>query len=90
MRVHPMAKLKFGAFRYSYWKCNLPMNSVGWMVDWSIIISRMVANLCSYILFSMFSFVGSVGDQDWLTLVSFEWPELVYILPCAFNVDEHR
>jgi len=37
-----------------------------------------------------YNFVGSVGDQDWLTLVSFEWPELVYILPCVFNVDEHR
>ena len=28
---------------------------------------------------------GTVGDQDWLTLLSFEKPELINILPCEFN-----
>jgi len=33
---------------------------------------------------------GTVGDQDWLTLLSFEKPELINILPCEFNREEHR
>ena len=55
-----------------------------------------------------YNFVGTVGDQDWLTLVtityhtfilfwsensiqiSFEYPELIYILPCEYNKEEHR
>ena len=28
-------------------------------------------------------FIG--GDQDWMTLVGWEIPELVYILPCQYN-----
>ena len=29
---------------------------------------------------------GTVGDQDWLTTLGWELPELFYILPCEFNV----
>ena len=29
---------------------------------------------------------GTVGDQDWLTLVAWAQPHLVYTLPCQFNV----
>ena len=28
---------------------------------------------------------GSVGDQDWLTLLSWENTQLFYTLPCEFN-----
>jgi hypothetical protein len=30
--------------------------------------------------------VGTVGDQDWMTLMGFEHPELIRILPCQFNL----
>jgi len=33
---------------------------------------------------------GAVGDQDWLTLVSFEYPELIHILGCEYNKEDHR
>ena len=29
---------------------------------------------------------GTVGDQDWLTLLAWAQPQLVYTLPCQFNV----
>ena len=29
---------------------------------------------------------GTVGDQDWLTLLAWAQPHLVYSLPCQFNV----
>ena len=28
--------------------------------------------------------------QDWLSLVSWEWPELVHILGCEYNKEDHR
>ena len=28
----------------------------------------------------------TLGDQDWLTVLSFEWPSLFYQLPCEYNV----
>ena len=28
---------------------------------------------------------GTVGDQDWLTLLGWETEELFYLLPCEFN-----
>ena len=28
---------------------------------------------------------GLVGDQDWLTLLGWEYPEFFYMLPCQFN-----
>jgi lipopolysaccharide biosynthesis glycosyltransferase len=33
--------------------------------------------------------VGTVGDQDWMTLMGFEHPELIRILPCEFNLQVH-
>jgi lipopolysaccharide biosynthesis glycosyltransferase len=33
--------------------------------------------------------LGTVGDQDWLTLMGFEHPELIRILPCEFNLQVH-
>jgi hypothetical protein len=33
--------------------------------------------------------VGMVGDQDWLTLMGYEHPELIRILPCEFNRQVH-
>ena len=33
-----------------------------------------------------FGFLMTLGDQDWLTLLSFEVPSLFYRLPCYFNV----
>ena len=29
---------------------------------------------------------GTVGDQDWFTLLAWAQPHLVYSLPCQFNV----
>merc|ERR1719244_2125688 len=29
---------------------------------------------------------GTVGDQDWLTVLGWEKPELFHLLPCQFNV----
>ena len=28
---------------------------------------------------------GTVGDQDWLTLLGWETEDLFYLLPCEFN-----
>ena len=33
-----------------------------------------------------FMLEGTVGDQDWLTLLGWAQPKLVYRLPCQFNV----
>ena len=33
-----------------------------------------------------FMLEGTVGDQDWLTLLAWAQPKLVYRLPCQFNV----
>jgi len=33
---------------------------------------------------------GTVGDQDWLTLLGWERPELFHLLPCSFNVQTHE
>ena len=33
-----------------------------------------------------FMLEGTVGDQDWLTLLAWAQPQLVYRLPCQFNV----
>jgi len=33
---------------------------------------------------------GTVGDQDWLTLLGWERPELFHLLPCNFNVQTHE
>ena len=32
-----------------------------------------------------YSFRGNLGDQDYFTLLSFEYPELFYVLPCTWN-----
>ena len=32
-----------------------------------------------------YSFQGNLGDQDYFTLLSFEHPELFYVLPCTWN-----
>ena len=29
---------------------------------------------------------GTVGDQDWLTVLGWEMEEMFYLLPCHFNV----
>lgn len=34
--------------------------------------------------------VGAVGDQDWLTVLGWERPELFYLLPCEYNVQVHE
>jgi len=36
--------------------------------------------------FDMFEFNGSVGDQDWLTILGWLKPNLFYILPCQYNM----
>ena len=33
-----------------------------------------------------YGMMGSVGDQDWLTVLGWEKPHLFYLLPCQFNV----
>ena len=33
-----------------------------------------------------FMLEGTVGDQDWLTLLAWKQPQLVHLLPCQFNV----
>ena len=35
-------------------------------------------------------FMGTVGDQDWLTLLGWEQPKLFYLLPCEYNVQVHE
>ena len=37
-----------------------------------------------------FSVLGTVGDQDWLTLLGWDRPELFYSLPCHYNVQTHE
>ncbi|KAF8774727.1 Xyloside xylosyltransferase 1 like protein [Argiope bruennichi] len=36
-------------------------------------------------LIKQYKFRGHLGDQDFYTLVSFEYPDLFYILPCTWN-----
>ena len=33
---------------------------------------------------------GTVGDQDWLTILGWESPHLFHLLPCTFNVQTHE
>ena len=33
--------------------------------------------------------VGTVGDQDWMTLMGFEHPDLIRVLACEFNLQVH-
>ena len=35
-----------------------------------------------------FSVLGTVGDQDWLTLLGWDRPELFYPLPCHYNIKQ--
>ena len=37
-----------------------------------------------------FLFAGSVGDQDWLTVLGWSRPEMFYLLPCHYNVQVHE
>jgi len=37
-----------------------------------------------------YGMMGSVGDQDWLTVLGWEKPHLFYLLPCQFNVQVHE
>ena len=41
-------------------------------------------------LTTKFSVLGTVGDQDWLTLLGWDRPELFYSLPCQYNVQTHE
>ena len=41
-------------------------------------------------LWEKYKLAGSVGDQDWLSLVSWEHPQLVHILPCQWNKGTSR
>ena len=34
--------------------------------------------------------MGTVGDQDWLTGLGWERPDLFYLLPCQYNVQVHE
>lgn len=36
-------------------------------------------------LVAKYSFVGHLGDQDFYSLLGWEHPELVYVLPCSWN-----
>ena len=36
-------------------------------------------------LTEMFSMLGTVGDQDWLTLLGWARPELFHVLGCEYN-----
>lgn len=36
-------------------------------------------------LSSKYNFRGHLGDQDFFTLLSFDYPELFYTLPCSWN-----
>ena len=33
---------------------------------------------------------GTVGDQDWLTLLGWDRPEMFHVLPCHYNVQTHE
>ena len=37
-----------------------------------------------------YMFAGTVGDQDWLTLLGWERPEMFHVLPCQYNVQIHE
>ena len=37
-----------------------------------------------------FLFAGTVGDQDWLTVLGWVKPHLFYLLPCHYNVQLHE
>ena len=37
-----------------------------------------------------YMFAGTVGDQDWLTLLGWERPEMFHLLPCHYNVQIHE
>ena len=39
-----------------------------------------------HVLFKKYRMDLTLGDQDWFTLLSFEQPQLVSLLPCRFNV----
>ena len=42
------------------------------------------------IITRQFWVLGTVGDQDWLTLLGWDRPELFYRLPCQSNVQTHE
>ena len=37
-----------------------------------------------------FIFAGTVGDQDWLTVVGWVRPDLFHLLACNYNVQRHE
>ena len=37
-----------------------------------------------------FLFAGTVGDQDWLTVLGWVRPHLFHLLPCHYNVQLHE
>merc|ERR1719195_459970 len=41
-------------------------------------------------LTGMFSMLGTVGDQDWLTLLGWARPELFHVLGCEYNKQTHE
>jgi hypothetical protein len=57
-------------------------DQVGNIVDnWSVQLGEAAIKK----LVKRFNFLGRVGDQDWLTLVSLAEPALVHTLPCTYN-----
>lgn len=56
--------------------------SPGWGEE--VVLARMAA------LTRQFWVLGTVGDQDWLTLLGWDRPELFYRLPCQYNVQTHE
>jgi len=41
-------------------------------------------------LVDKYGFFGGVGDQDLLTMIGWEYPEMFYSLPCQFNLQTFR
>ena len=47
--------------------------------------NRLLSSVNLHHLAEKYSFRGNLGDQDYFTLLSFEHPELFYVLPCTWN-----
>ncbi|XP_050430473.1 xyloside xylosyltransferase 1 [Adelges cooleyi] len=51
----------------------------------SVLYDRLISPQWISTVVQKYLFKGHLGDQDWYTLVSFEYPEMIYQLECGWN-----
>ena len=50
-----------------------------------LIITIIIITITITIIMTRYMFRGSVGDQDWLTMLGWERPHLFHVLGCEYN-----